>query len=56
MIRRLKVQGYKSLKNIEIFFEPVSIIFGPNAAGKSNVLDALNLVRACREQEYQTGF
>jgi predicted ATPase len=44
MIRRLKVQGYKSLKNIEIFFEPVSIIFGPNAAGKSNVLDALNLV------------
>lgn len=44
MIRRLKVNGYKSFNNMEIHFKPLSVIFGPNAAGKSNLLDALNLV------------
>jgi predicted ATPase len=44
MIKRLKVNGYKSLNDVEIHFEPLSVIFGPNAAGKSNILDALNLV------------
>ncbi len=40
----MKVTGYKSLRDVEIHFEPLSIIFGPNAAGKSNILDALNLI------------
>jgi len=44
MIRRLKVSGYKSLKEVEVHFEPLSIVFGPNGSGKSNLLDALNLL------------
>jgi AAA15 family ATPase/GTPase len=44
MIRRLKVSGYKSLREVEVRFEPLSIIFGPNASGKSNLLDALSLL------------
>ena len=44
MIKRLKVTGYKSLKDTEVFFEPLSVILGPNAAGKSNLLDGLNLL------------
>jgi len=44
MIKRLKVSGYKSLNDVEIHFQPLSVIFGPNAAGKSNILDALNLL------------
>ena len=44
MIRRLKVTGYKSLKDVEVRFQPLSIMFGPNAAGKSNLLDALSLI------------
>jgi predicted ATPase len=44
MIQRLRVIGYKSLKDVEIFFQPLSVILGPNAAGKSNLLDALSLV------------
>ena len=44
MIKRLKVTGYKSLNDVEIHFQPLSVIFGPNAAGKSNILDALNLL------------
>jgi AAA15 family ATPase/GTPase len=44
MIKRLKVTGYKSLKDVEVHFQPLSIMFGPNAAGKSNLLDALSLI------------
>lgn len=44
MIKRLKVTGYKSLRDMEVRLEPLSVIFGPNAAGKSNLLDALNLI------------
>lgn len=44
MVKRLRVIGYKSLKDVEVFFEPLSVILGPNAAGKSNLLDSLSLV------------
>jgi predicted ATPase len=44
MIKRLKVSGYKSFRDLEVRFEPLSIVFGPNASGKSNLLDALSLV------------
>lgn len=43
MIRRFKVINYKSLKNIDVELPNLVVIFGPNAAGKSNLFDALNL-------------
>ncbi len=44
MIKRIQVTGYKSLKDVEVRFQPLSIFIGPNAAGKSNLLDALSLI------------
>lgn len=44
MIKRIKIQGYKSLENIKVHLTPLSVFFGPNAAGKSNFLDALQLL------------
>ncbi|MCA1600470.1 MAG: AAA family ATPase, partial [Acidobacteria bacterium] len=44
MIRRAKISNYKSLKSAEVSFPNLTVIIGPNAAGKSNLLDALNLV------------
>lgn len=44
MITRVKVKGYKSLKDIEVSLQPLTIIIGPNAAGKSNLFDLLKLV------------
>ena len=44
MLRRIKIQGYKSLADVEVTLQPLSVLFGPNAAGKSNFLDALQLL------------
>lgn len=41
MLRRLRVQGFKSLRDVEISFPRFTVLFGPNAAGKSNLLDAI---------------
>ena len=42
MLRRVHIKGYKSLADAEVFLQPLSVLFGPNAAGKSNFLDALH--------------
>lgn len=44
MIRRIHVENYKSLRDVEVKLKPLSVLFGPNAAGKSNFIDALQLL------------
>ena len=44
MIKRIKITGYKSFKDFSIKLRPLSVLFGPNASGKSNLLDAIYLI------------
>ena len=44
MITRVKIRGYKSLNDFSVDLGPIAVIVGPNASGKSNVLDALQLL------------
>ena len=44
MLKRIKIQGYKSLVDLELNLKPLSVLIGPNASGKSNFLDALQLL------------
>ena len=44
MLKRIKIQGYKSLADLELNLEPLCMLVGPNASGKSNFLDALQLL------------
>lgn len=44
MVRRIHIQNYKSLRDVEVTLKPLSVLFGPNAAGKSNFIDALQLL------------
>ena len=44
MLKRMKISNYKSLEDIEVELSPLSVLFGPNAAGKSNFVDALQLL------------
>lgn len=44
MLKRIHVRNYKSLVDVNLELKPLSVFFGPNSAGKSNFLDALQLL------------
>jgi predicted ATPase len=44
VLRRLKVQNYKSLESVDVKLRPLSVFVGPNNAGKSNIFDCLQFV------------
>ncbi len=44
MLERLQVDGLKSLQAVDVTFKPLTVLFGPNAAGKSNLLQAIDLL------------
>ena len=56
MIRRIAIQGYKSLQDVNLHLDPLTIVIGPNAAGKSNLLDAIGLLSRTVEGDLQSAF
>lgn len=46
MLKKLRIQGYRSLRDVT--WEPgrLNVLIGPNASGKTNLLSALSLMRA----------
>jgi len=56
MLRRLKVRNYKSLRNVDIPLRPLTVLVGPNAAGKSNILDCLRFLSELASSEVRNPF
>lgn len=57
LITRARIRGYKSLRDVEIDLQPLTLIIGPNASGKSNLLDALSLLaRMCTKKTVKEAF
>ena len=44
MISSLHIEGFKSLEKVSVSFPSLTVLFGPNAAGKSNLLDAAQVL------------
>ena len=44
MITRLRVKGFKSLYDLDVTFSPLTVLFGTNTSGKSNILDVIQLL------------
>ena len=44
MITRVVIKGYKSLRDVDLELSTLTLVIGPNASGKSNLLDALGLL------------
>ncbi len=44
MLTKLHVKGFKSLTDLTIEFPRLTVLFGPNAAGKSNILEAAQML------------
>lgn len=45
MIKSLRLENWKSFSEATQYIDPVTILIGTNASGKSNLLDALELLR-----------
>ena len=56
MITRIEIDGFKSFKNFEMEFTPLTVIAGANASGKSNLFDALQLLSRLAEVDLRTAF
>ncbi len=44
MLKRLRVSNFKSLRRIEVALPRLAVLFGPNAAGKSNLVEAIRVL------------
>ena len=45
MITRIEIDGFKSFMDFELVLEPFTVLAGPNNSGKSNLLEAIVLLR-----------
>ncbi len=45
MLNRLTVRNFKSLRDVTVELPQLAVLFGPNAVGKSNLLDAIQALR-----------
>jgi predicted ATPase len=51
VLNHLRVSGFKSLQDVDLSLPRLAVIFGPNASGKSNIVDALQaLARIATER------
>lgn len=46
MITELRLQNWKSFSDATLYIDPITIVIGTNASGKSNIFDALKLLCA----------
>lgn len=46
VIEKLTLQNFKVLRDVEVGLRPLTVIVGPNASGKSSILQALFLITA----------
>ena len=52
-LTKIKIEGYKSLKQIELEIGNMNILIGENGAGKSNLVSVFDLLKAIRDCELQ---
>lgn len=53
MIKKLVIQGYKSIKDQTVDLSPINVLIGGNGIGKSNFISCFALIRNVYEQNLQ---
>jgi len=54
MLKHLRLEGFKSWKELDMKFAPITAIFGPNSSGKSSILQFLLLLKQTYESRDPT--
>ncbi len=52
-LERIKIQGFKSIKMLELTLEPLNLLIGANGAGKSNFIGVFRLLNEILERNLQ---
>lgn len=53
MIEYIEIQGFKSVKNMQLELKPINVFIGSNGAGKSNFVSFFKMVHAIFNQHLQ---
>lgn len=51
MLTRIEIDGFKTFENFKLDFRPFTAVVGPNASGKSNLFDAMQLLAALADHD-----
>jgi predicted ATPase len=54
VLKRVEFHNWRSIQNQQVELEPINLLIGPNAAGKSNVIDALRLLAESVQADLET--
>lgn len=53
MLQKIKIEGFKSIKKLDLKLSPINILIGSNGVGKSNFISFFKLVNNIYEQRLQ---
>ncbi len=53
-LKHVKIEGFKSIKSLDLDMEPINILIGANGAGKSNFISLFTFLRNLSEGKLQT--
>src|SRR5699024_9340749 len=53
MLQNIKIEGFKSIKTLELNLSPINLLIGSNGVGKSNFISFFKLVNNIYEQRLQ---
>jgi len=56
MLTRIEINGFKTFEDFELDVPPLLVIAGANAAGKSNLFDAIRLLSRLAETDLRSAF
>ena len=56
MIRKVRVNNYKSIVDVALDLGRVTVLIGANGSGKSNILEAIALASAAAQKKWTTNF
>lgn len=54
MLTRIEIDGFKTFEKFSLDLKPLTAIVGPNASGKSNLFDAMQLISALAQTDIRS--